>query len=315
MTAEQLQKLMTAIQDRFGYVAGQIQSVDYQPEPDLLERWKNLGLVSQDITPATFMASVPAAMHFVRNAFMMGRFIEAVEAGKPYHEIMQMAVSSPLLAPDLAAIAVAEQQTAMYLTDNAADLATKVGQIAIQKRTETIRQMAVDYHGRKLKRTVLDEESKREAGIEIPERYVDNWREFSTELHQVLEDKARDNDRVAFFEIENSRMIGQAHKLLEDHGPDVLVYKRTMPSACPQCLYAYNVPGTTTPKVFKLSELLINSGNIGKKPHPVRGGKVVPGGRADGAETMKPIVGLHHPWCQCQLFQYTGYEPWAAKKS
>lgn len=311
LTPDQIRQLQQLIEDRYGFIAAQLQSVEYQPPADLLYRWQQMGLISHTVTPETFIATVSGDMHFIRNAFLMGRFIDAVESGKSFAEIMQLAAHSPLLKPDLHAIQVAEQQTAMYLQDNAKDLATKVGQMAIQKRNEAIRQMAIDFHNRKLKRTVLDEEAKREAGEEIPERYVENWQQFKSELYHTLDDKARDLDRVAYTELTDAQKQGQAHRLLEDGNVDKLVYKMPLPGACAQCKWAYLLPDGKTPRVFKLSKLINNGTNIGRKPHPVRGGKVVSGGRTDAVETLKAVAGLMHPWCACGgPYAVTGYEPW-----
>lgn len=315
LTPDQIRQLQQLIEDRYGFIAAQLQSVDYQPPADLLYRWQQMGLVSHTATPETFMATAAGDMHFVRNAFLMGRFIEAVESGKSFAEVMQLAAHSPLLKPDLHAIQVAEQQTAMYLQDNAKDLATKVGQLAIQKRNEQIRQMAIDFHSRKLKRTVLDEEAKREAGEEIPDRYVENWQQFKSELFHTLDDKARDLDRVAYTELTDAQKQGQAHRLLEDGNVDKLVYKMPMPTACAQCRHLYLMPDGQTPRLFKLSELISNGTNIGRKPHPIRGGKVKAGGREDGQETLKAVAGLMHPWCACLgPNRFTGYEPWATEE-
>lgn len=313
MTHDQILQLQRAIEDRYGFIAAQLQG-DYTPEPEQLERWKRLGLVPEHITPETFAGSVPAEMQYIRNAFLIGRMADAIEQGTTFAEAMRLALNLPIQKPDLAAIAIAEQQTAMYITDNAKDLATKVGQLAIQKRNEAIRQMAVDFHARKLKRTVMHEEAKREAGEEIPERYVENWQQFKSELYHALEDKARDWDRVAYTELTTAQETGKAYKILEDHGPDTLVYKRTLPSACPQCVYAYCEEDGVTPKVFKLSTLLDNGDNVNRKPHPTRAGKVVGGGRPDGAETMKPVSGTMHPFCACRLYKYTGYETWGKQR-
>lgn len=310
MTHEQLIHLQQAIQDRYGFIAAQIQS-DYTPDYQQLERWKRLGLVPDYITPETFASSVPAEMHLIRNAFILGRVADAVEQGTSFEQAMRLALSLPLKKPDLAAIAVAEQQTAMYLTDNAADLATKVGQLAIKKRNEQIRQMAIDYHARKLKRTVLDEEAKREAGEEIPERYVENWQQFKSELYHALDEKDRDWDRVAYAELTDAQEQGKAHSAMDEHGPDTLVYKMPLPTACPHCKHAYLEKDGKTPKLFTAGELILNGTNVGRKPNPTRGGKVVPGGREDGAETMKPVSGIMHPWCACRLYRFYGVEPWA----
>jgi len=310
LTHDQLLQLQQAIQDRYGFIAAQIQS-DYTPDPQQLERWKRLGLVPDYITPETFASSVPAEMHLIRNAFILGRVADAVEQGATFEQAMRLARTLPLKKPDLAAIAIAEQQTAMYLTDNAQDLATKIGQLAIQKRNEQIRQMAIDYHGQKLQRTVLDEDLKREAGEEIPERYAETWQQFKSELYHTLDEKDRDWDRVAYTELTDAQKQGQAHRLLEDGNVDKLVYKMPMPTACPQCKHLYLMPDGKTPRLFKLSELVGNGTNIGRKPHPIKGGKVKPGGRADGQETLKAVAGLMHPWCACLgPYPAVGYEHW-----
>lgn len=311
LTPDQIRQLQQLIEDRYGFIAAQLQSVDYHPPVDLLYRWQQMGLVSHTVTPETFMAAISGDMHFIRNAYMMGKFIEAVETGKSFSEVIGLAAHAPLLAPDLHAIQVAEQQTAMYLQDNAKDIATKIGQLAIQKRNEQIRQMAIDFHGRKLKRTVLDREAKEEAGEYIPDRYVENWQQFKSELHQAMADKSRDWDRVAYTELGDAQRQGQAMRLLEDGNVDKLVYKMPMPTACAQCKFLYLMPDGT-PRLFKLSEMIGNGNNVGRKPHSVRGGKVAEGGRQDGQETLKAVAGTVHPWCQCQgPFRFTGYEPWA----
>lgn len=315
LTPEQIRQLQQLIEDRYGFIAAQLQSVEYQPPADLLYRWQQMGLVSHTVTPETFMGTVATDMHFVRNAFLMGRFIEAVESGKSFAEVMQLAVHSPLLKPDLHAIQIAEQQTAMYLQDNAKDLATKAGQMAIQKRNEQIRQMAIDFHDRKLKRTVLDREEKEALGEEIPDRYVENWQQFKSELHQTMTDKSRDWDRVAYTELTDAQKQGQAMRLLEDGNVDKLVYKVPLPTACAQCKHLYLMPDGETPRLFKLSELINNGTNHNRKPHPIKGGKVKAGGRGDGQETLKAVAGTIHPWCQCLgSYAFTGYEPWATEE-
>lgn len=309
MTHDQILQLQQAVEDRYGFIAAQLQG-NYTPEPEQLERWKRLGLVPEHITTETFASSVPTEMQYIRNAFIIGRMADAIEQSTTFEEAMRLALHMPIQKPDLAAIAIAEQQTAMYITDNAKDLATKIGQLAIQKRNEQIRQMAIDFHARKLKRTVLDEEAKREAGEEIPERYAENWQQFKSELYHTMDDKARDWDRVAYTELVTAQETGKAHKILEDYGPDALVYKRTLPSACPQCVHAYCEEDGVTPKVFKLSELLANGDNINRKPLPTKGGKVVDTARPDGAATMKPVSGTMHPFCACRLYKLTKYEHW-----
>lgn len=159
--------------------------------------------------------------------------------------------------------------------------------------------MAIDFHDRKLKRTVLDREEKEALGEEIPDRYVENWQQFKSELHQTMTDKSRDWDRVAYTELTDAQKQGQAMRLLEDGNVDKLVYKVPLPTACAQCKHLYLMPDGETPRLFKLSELINNGTNHNRKPHPIKGGKVKAGGRGDGQETLKAVAGTIHPWCQC----------------
>ena len=314
LTAEQLRLLQQAIRDRFEFIAGQMQSQDYQPPAGLLERWQKLGLVSHEVTPQTFRIAMAGDVHLIQNAFVMGRLIEAVEAGKEYGEVMHLALTMPLKVPDLHAIAVAEQQTANYITNFGSDMATEAGNLWAKKQAETVRQMAIDYHGQTLQATVLDREKKEALGVEIPAKQVDTWRGFSSELYHAMGDKARDWDRIAFYELTDAQKQGQAHKLIEDVGPKGMVYKRPMPTACAQCKFLYLDTDGVTPKVFRLADLIENGINIGRKPHPVRRGKVAAGGREDGAETLKAVAGLVHPWCQCGgPYPVRGVEPWLKK--
>ena len=315
MTPRQLARLTQAILDRYSYIAAQMQSEGYQPDPAQLVRWQRLGLVPEHVTPETFALSVSPEMHLLRNAFIMGRLADAVEQGESFDQVMRLALALPLKKPDLAAIAVAEQQTAMYITDNAQDLATKVGQLAIKKRNEMIRQMAIDYHRQTLPATVLDREAKEALGETIPEKAVSSWQQFASELHHTMEDKARDWQRLAYYELNDAAKQGQAHRLLEDGDPDKLVYKVPLTTACAQCKHSYLLADQKTPKLFRLQDLMANGTNIGRKAAPVKGGKVVLGGRTDGSETLKPVCGLMHPWCACLgPYAATGYEHFLTDK-
>lgn len=315
MTPDQLRILTQMITDRYGYIAAQMQSVEYVPDPQQLERWKQLGLVGQDVTPATFASSIPVEMHLLRNAFVMGRLAEAVEQGQTFEQIMQAAMMMPLKKPDFAAIAVAEQQTANYIRNFAGDVATEAGKLWAQKQAETVRNMAIEYHGQTLQAKVLDADKKIEAGEIVPRKQVTSWQQFASELHHTMDDKVRDWQRVAYTELTDAQKQGEAHRQLSQSGPDELVYKMPMPTACAQCKHLYLLPDGKTPRLFRLKDMLNNGTNIGCKAHPTKGGKVVAGGRPDGMETLKAVVGVVHPFCQCAgIYRFTSYEPWATQK-
>lgn len=312
LTADQLRALQRAIQDRYGYLAAQLQSVDYQPPVDMLDRWKQLGLVHQSVTPETFAASVSSDMYFVRNAFILGRMADAVEGGKSFAEIMERALYMPLLKPDVAAIAAAERSAAQYITNNAADISDAIGQLWAKQQSAKVREMTVSYFTRELPRTVNDQHLKPES----PTRYADNWQHFASELHAQMDDKARDWQRVAFTELNAAYTTGAAHRIIEQHGPDAKVYRMPMPTACPQCKLLYLLPDGRTPRIFSISTLLLNGDNVGRKAHPVRSGKAIANSRTDGIECLKAVATSTHPWCQCGgPYLYTGKEIWADNNS
>lgn len=315
LTKEEVQRILQAIRDRFDFIAAQMQT-DFTPPQDILDRWKTEGLISQDVTPESFALTVnDPNLKLINNAFCFGRLHQAMEHGASYADILHLALTMPLKKPDLYAIAIAEQQTAMHITAMGEHLATEAGRLMAARNRAIIQQMAIQYHKQALPAKVLDIEAKQEFGIAIPEKLVDTWRGFSSELYHRMEDKARDWDRVAYFEIYDAKGQGQAMDMVETLGAEQLVYKQPLPTACPQCKYLYLEEDGTTPRLFRVGDLLQHGNNIGRKPHPVSGGQVVPGGRPDGQETLLPVTGQIHPWCQCVgPIVYTGHEPWAKQR-
>lgn len=302
LTPAEIREIQEAIEARFGFLAAQIQSEPMPPKLPELERWKKLGLVSKDVTPANFAARV-GGKQLSKNAFLFGRMQAAIEKGKTFQEVLDLALAMPLLKPDRFAIAAAEQATAAYVTAFGQGLARDAAQAMIAKNQAIIRGMAVKFFERDLEAT---------RGAPGPRALVETWQDFSRELRRKFaDDPNRDWDRVAWYELHDAEAAGRANRLLSEYGPDQLVYKQPMPTACPQCKHLYLRPDGK-PRVFKLREMLAYGNNIGRKPMPVKGGEVVADDRVDGADTLKPVVGQVHPWCQCQgPTPLTGLELWA----
>lgn len=94
-------------------------------------------------------------------------------------------------------------------------------------------------------------------------------------------DWSRDFLRISEYVNHSAFEEGKVAGLIEDEGPDVLVFKDVMPGGCHNCIRAYLTNGEgSAPRVFKLSELMANGTNIGLKQ----------------AE-WKPVVGSMHPHC------------------
>lgn len=108
--------------------------------------------------------------------------------------------------------------------------------------------------------------------------------QLRSSLFDAIDDRARDWQRVAFTEMNESIQRGIYHEIRRNSplGADQLVYKRPNPDACKHCKRVYLEDDGVTPRVFKLSELA--DSNYGLKAHE-----------------WQPTIGSVHPWCQCQL--------------
>lgn len=119
-------------------------------------------------------------------------------------------------------------------------------------------------------------------------------KQIGTLLGQATEDYARDWYRISATETNNAFQEGIVQQIVDSNEkPDeVRVFKRPAPGACAECVKAYLKADGKTPRVFKLSDLTSSGTNVGRK-------------RA----SRQPVVGSHHPWCRCILFELRpGYE-------
>lgn len=110
------------------------------------------------------------------------------------------------------------------------------------------------------------------------------------ELRELTQDWERDWHRVAHTEMWDAKINGEVMAILDGESPfsdkkeETMVFKRPGPNACNQCKKHYLESDGKTPKVFKLSELISNGTNYGKK-----------------TAEWKPVVGVMHPNCMCPL--------------
>lgn len=96
-----------------------------------------------------------------------------------------------------------------------------------------------------------------------------------------LQDWNRDWGRIVETEMQNIYSLGKAQVIMEKHGTDALVYKQVFPQACTHCRHLYTTGGIgSKPRIFKLSQLIANGDNIGRK-----------------AKDWKPVVATTHPFC------------------
>lgn len=136
----------------------------------------------------------------------------------------------------------------------------------------------------KLKREVLHGLEARAAAEEV-----------ATRLREAMKELKRDWMRTAHTEMHNAKEEAKAI-VLAHRSPnrDPRVFKRPRPDACRFCVLLYLRPDKITPRVFKLSDLLANGTNVGRKAgQPSRSGK--------SRTQWKATIGAVHPFCQCEL--------------
>jgi len=110
------------------------------------------------------------------------------------------------------------------------------------------------------------------------------------QLREKTGDMERDWHRVAHSEMWNAKLQGEAEAIVNNESPmsrkgaETLVYKKPAHNACPKCKQLYLEKDGVTPRVFKISELLANGDNYGKK-------------QAD----WLPTLGILHPNCMCPI--------------
>lgn len=92
--------------------------------------------------------------------------------------------------------------------------------------------------------------------------------------------------------VEEAKSIAIASRV---PGRDPRVFKRTRSTACSFCKLLYLKPNGVVPRVFRLSALLANGTNSGRRAgRPTRSGK--------SRTQWKAVLGSVHPFCGCELF-------------
>lgn len=109
--------------------------------------------------------------------------------------------------------------------------------------------------------------------------------QMASEIGHRTQDWARDLDRIADYVLHEAFDTGKAFSVQRQHGEDAEVYKEVYPGACKHCQRLYLTNGIgSKPIVFKLSTLVSNGSNVGRK-----------------VDEWKAVIGPTHPWCRCEL--------------
>lgn len=112
-------------------------------------------------------------------------------------------------------------------------------------------------------------------------------RGLAADLAETSKDWEVDWLRIAYFLTTEAYNQGRVQSILREYGQDAEVWFDVFDEACKHCrkLYLKNPDDENSePIVFKLSDIIANGNNIGRK-----------------VQEWKPVVPPAHPYCRCQI--------------
>lgn len=119
-----------------------------------------------------------------------------------------------------------------------------------------------------------------------------------SDLGHRVETWQHDWNRIVDTEMNNIFQQGRAEVFREIGGEDTLVYKNVYEGACRHCIQKYLTKGLgSKPILFKLSDLIKNGTNIGKK-----------------VAQWLATLGSLHPFCRCTLVRVPKGYVWSEEK-
>ena len=220
--------------------------------------------------------------NMVEEAFLLGVVIEEMErAGKPAKGLSYEQLKSQIEA------------RADALTDNekeAIEFAKRATYSHLKGLGNTVEENTnkVIIEGDSGLRQKLEETTKRKLVEGLESRKT--IKQIGSDLGEASKDYARDWVRISATETNNAFQEGMLQNIIqraeEDKRPlhEVFVFKRPASGACAECKAAYLEKDGKTPRVFKLTELMGNGSNVGRKHNDRR-----------------PVVQSFHPYCACRL--------------
>ena len=277
-TPQQLAALQQIIVDyHLAFVITQVGPA-YVP-PEAVQRLIDIGILPQDLA-YTYQPAPgelpPEARKVIADAYNYGKMMGGTPAMRPHAREMTAASfrrrrEPPLSPQEKAARTWIQQHAAEEIKGLGNTVASDFTTIAIENDAEL--------------KARYQQAIREEIDINVARR--DQWRKAASELGHKTGDWARGFKRIAATEKQKAMQEGFVGALIEKEGdPEtIFVAKQPAPDACDDCVRLHLVAGPgSNPRIFKLSQLIANGSNIGRK-------------RRD----WKAVVGTVHPWCGCEI--------------
>ncbi|WCS68008.1 hypothetical protein Goe26_00960 [Bacillus phage vB_BsuM-Goe26] len=264
LTKEQLKAIAKIIQDHVGVLVN-LAVGNREVDGNLL---KKLGIPID-------------APSIIENAFVLGKLVQLLRE----KDLKQMSFDDLKEESKKMRLSVVERNSLEFSKKSAAKYVTALGQ-RIKNKINT----DVELASQKVNLEVAERDIVRDKisqGI-LKQR---TRTQLASDLGHELDDWKRDWRRVAHTELWNAKLQGEVVTILQGESiysngsrGDTLVFRRPAPDACSHCKRLYLEPDMITPKLFRLSELVNNGTNVGKK-----------------VAEWKPITGTTHPNCSCPI--------------
>lgn len=275
MTIKQIWKVIELIQKNEAIFIGTELGLNYL-SPYQKQILKQYGVDPDDFSKS--ISNIDRSFYFGMLAQTLGSNKSFNVKKKDFDKWFENELKKPLSTQKSKALEYLKNRTFTDITGLGNRFSTKVSNSVLtssQKQTEKIR--------KKIKKKTIEAVSKN-----------DSISELAGELRRMTEDWGRDFSRISDYVMQEAYGIGRAQQILEDYGDDAEVYKQTFPGVCKHCEKNYGTPGLE-PIVYKLSDLISNGNNIGRKE-------------------QIPVIGPAHPWARSILHPKPKGSVWDSEK-
>lgn len=264
LSEKQLKEIAKIIEDHVGVML-HILTGSETPNPALL---KKLGIPANSAS-------------LIQNSFVLGKIIQIMNE----EDVKKMSYDQLKERAKEYSLSKMERNSLRYAQQNAGQYVTALGHKMSRNITTQILNASKAVNLEVAQRNAI-RQTVSEAILKKQTRG-----KLASELYHNLEDWNRDWKRVAHTELWNARLQGEVTSILEGDtihgvakGGDTNVYRRPSPDACQHCKRLYLEADGVTPKIFKLSELIANGDNVGKK-----------------TIDWLPTTHVTHPNCTCPI--------------
>ena len=263
-TDQEIQKLLDIVDYHASFIAGSTLGKESLTEYD------KFILNKHGIDPEKILAGKETNYY---HTYLFGKL--AIELGEKqasqvtfenFKKYIQRGQYIPLSNEENKRLDLSKRRTYNHIKGLGDKIKTDIGNSIIGKTREQYEKII----SKEIELGVLERKTVSDITLEIGNR-TDNWN--------------KDWGRIVETEFNNIFQQGRVEQIIQENGIDSYVFKETYELACRFCIELHLTDGIgSEPRLYKLSKVIANGSNIGKKP-------------ADWKITIDGV----HPYCRCNL--------------